>query len=338
MLSHIVAAAAQDTWDAVLVGGGPCGIAVAAAFKAAGLRYAHLEQGGLAHTVERFPRGVRLYSTRQELEISGVPFRPGPDANPKPSPTREDYLAYLAHTVRQQRLRVHTHTLVERLASENGGHVVHTRSRDGRPKTWPTRNVVVASGGYYRPQKLRIPGESEPHVSHYFFEPAGHRNQRVLVVGGGNSAVESATELAANDAQVLLAYRGARLPRSRIKPWLLPRFDALRAAGKLRVHLRTTPVAITDTHVTLQGCDGKEIVSAERVYLLTGYGPDYDLLRQAEVPNHRRTGRPLFNARTLETKIPGIFLAGTLVLRWRGDKASIPNTRDHGEVLCDHLR
>ncbi|MBN1420076.1 MAG: NAD(P)-binding domain-containing protein, partial [Planctomycetes bacterium] len=221
--------------DLVLIGAGPCGLAAAAEFRRAGLRYVHLEAGELAQTVRNFARKVRLFSTRDRLEIGGVPF--GPD--PRESPTREEFLAYLRQVTRTLGLRVRLNTRVVRIRSRAGLHVVEA-TRAGRSiVSVPARNVVVASGGYYAPRRLGIPGEDAPNVSHYVRDFGGHRGKRVLVVGGRNSAVEAAAAFAQRGARVTLAYRGARIPRKMIKPWLLPPFDAARAEGRIAVFLQS---------------------------------------------------------------------------------------------------
>lgn len=322
-------------YDLVLIGAGPCGLAAAAEFRRAGLRYIHLEAGDLAQTVRNYPHKVRLFSTRDRLEIGGIRFGP----RRHESPTREEFLAYLRRVTKELGLRVRLHTPVVQIRSRDGVHLVEAERPGGAMLALSTRNIVVASGGYFSPHLLGIPGEDAPHVSHYVRTFERHRGMRVLIVGGRNSAVEAATAFARCGAHVILAYRGARIPRKRIKPWLLPPFDAARAEGRIAVYLRTVPRAIRGESVDLVRADGEHMrMPADAVYLLTGYGPDYEVLRRAGVPFHARTGRPLFNPRTLETKVPGIFLCGTVVLTWRGGKASIENTKDHGRVILEAMR
>ncbi len=319
----------------VLVGAGPAGIAAAVTFRRAGLRFLHLEGGRLAQTIANFPAGIRLYSSRGELEIDGVPF----DSRPEESPSREAYLQYLQAVCEERQLRVGTHTVALSVTPGDHAHQLRARNRDGSPRVIVTRNIAVASGGYYRPVLLGIPGEMLPHVSHYYAGYQDLRQKRVLVVGGRNSAVEAAVELAEHQADVVLAYRGARLPRSQIKPWLLPRLAEQRRRGHLDIRYRTVPLAIEPGRAALLSRGAhEERLDADRVLLLTGYGPDYALLSRAGVPVHRRTGRPLHHPRTLETHVEGIFLCGTVVLKWQGEKASISNTRNHGEVILDNMR
>jgi thioredoxin reductase (NADPH) len=320
--------------DLILIGAGPCGLAAAADFKQAGLDYVHLETERLAQTIYNFPRKMRLYTKRAGLTVGDVPFGPRPDE----SPSREEYLEYLRLVVRQLELNVQTYTESESIISQSGGHVLQARRRDGTVARYAARNIVVASGGYYTPVLLGIPGEDQPNVSHYFRSDLPVRGKRILIVGGRNSAIEAATILAQKHADVVLAYRGARLSRKNVKPWILPPLDAARKEGRIRVLYRTVPTSIRDHLVELKTTDAAlSKIEVDRVFLLTGYGPDYEFLRRAGIPFHKRNRRPLFNPRTLESRVPGIFLCGTVVLKWNGEKASIENTRDHGRVILENM-
>ncbi len=327
--------------DVVLIGAGPAGLAAAAHLLDASLDLVHLEEGPLAQTIDRYPPGVRLYSPRRDLEFAGVPFGPDPDA----SPTREAYLAYLAQVAAtlDHDLRLHSPATALHLGGDGEPHRVAHTGPHGASGVLRAQNVVVASGGYYRPIRLDIPGEDRDDVSHYYRGAADAAGRRILVCGGRNSAVEAAVELAEAGATVRLVYRGARLPRARLKPWLLPGLDAARRAGTVKVIYRSVPSAIGDRGVALQqtGADGTTRTwtePADLTYLLTGYGPDLDLLRAAGVPVHRRTGRPLFDPDTLQTRTAGVFLCGTVVLKRHGEKATIANTRGHGERIARNLR
>jgi thioredoxin reductase (NADPH) len=321
--------------DVLLVGAGPAGIAAALHFRSAGLDVLQVEDGDLAQTIRNFPTGVALFSTRGDLALPGYPF--GPD--PSQSPTREDYIAYLEQTAREAGLAVATHTKAVSAEAAEGVHHVVLEGPDGTRRRAAAASVVVASGGYFSPNVLGIPGEEEPHVHHHFRRELIEAGGRYLVVGGRNSAVEAAVTIAESDARVILAYRKARLPRAKIKPWLLPRFDAARRAGRIIVRYRTVPREITSEGAALADGDGRARGEpADLVFLLTGYGPDYRLLRNAGVPFHRRTGRPLFTAATLETRTPGVFLCGTVALRVDGEQATIENTRDHALRMLDTIR
>ncbi|MBM4053570.1 MAG: hypothetical protein FJ264_02630 [Planctomycetes bacterium] len=325
----------KTRYDAILIGAGPTGIAAAYEFKNAGIKYLHLESGRLAQTIFNYPKNVHLFSHRCYLQIGNVHF-PG---KPHEAPAREEYLDYLGKVVSQQGLKVQLHSAVVELVPGNLNHCVRYRKKDGTITEVYSQNVIFAGGGYYKPRLLGIPGEDMPHVHHYFRTDLPVKNKKVLVVGGRNSAIEASTTLAGQKAEVLLSYRGSRLPRSKIKPWILTPFDEARKSGFIRIHYRTFLRSIKKKQVILRLDETEDIaIDTDVIFLLTGYGPDYSLLKTASVPFHKRTQRPLFNSKTLETKIPGIFLCGTLILTWKGKKASIENTLEHGKIILSNLR
>ena len=321
--------------DILLVGAGPAGIAAALHFRQAGLRVRHVEEGATAQTIRHFPAGVHLFSTRASLALPGFPF-PG---DPEGSPTREEYLAYLEDSISGAGLEVETATRAVATERVDGLHRVTVSGTDGRQRRIEACNVVVASGGYFAPNILGIPGEDLDSVHHYFRSELIRSGGRFLVVGGRNSAVEAAVNIAEAGADVVIAYRKSRLPRAKIKPWLLPRFDAARRSGRLHVRYRAVPTEIVADGAHLRHEDGTvSLEPADAVFLLTGYGPDYRMLRDSAVRFHRRTRRPLFADETLETKTPGVFLCGTVALSVRGEQATIENTRDHALWMLDSIR
>ena len=295
----------------------------------------HVEEGELAQTIRRFPAGVRLFSTRENLALPGVPFGPDPDS----SPTREEYISYLEESVAAAGLSVEAGTVaVATGATPERYHIDVIASGEAR-RTVEARNVVVASGGYFFPNILGIPGEDQSHVHHYFQNDVVSREGQFLVVGGRNSAVEAAVNIAEAGASATLVYRKSRLPRSKIKPWLLPRLDAQLRAGRIRIRYRSVPRKITPKGVVLYDANGSSSIEpADTVFLLTGYGPDYRLLHELEVRFHKQTARPLFNQATLETRTPGVFVCGTVALQRYREPVTIENSRDHALHMLNSIR
>ena len=327
--------AGRSVQDVLLVGAGPAGLAAAAHFRRAGLDLLHVEEGELAQTIRRFPAGVRLFSTRADLALPGLPF--GPD--PASSPTREEYIAYLEESAAAAGLEVESATTALSVEAREGRYYVELGGADGTRRTVETGSIVVASGGYFFPNILGIPGEDQPHVHHYFRSEIVSSAERMVVVGGRNSAIEAAVNIAEAGAQALLVYRKSRLPRSKIKPWLLPRLDTQIRAGRIRVQYRTVPIEVSPGGVVLRRAEGgSQFQPADALFLLTGYGTDYRILREAGIRFHKRTARPLFNQATLETRSPGIFLCGTVALRVGGKQATIENSHNHALLMMDSIK
>jgi thioredoxin reductase (NADPH) len=321
-------------YDAILVGAGPCGLAAAADFRRAGVEYVHLEQGRLAQSIQRFPKGITLFSPRRLLGFGGMPL-PGNQDEP---PQVEEYLRYLREVTESLQLCVKTHQRIHCVKRTDAGYLLSVSSTNGWSEDYLSRNLVVATGGSCSPVLLGIPGEELAHVSHYFRSDTPARGQSILVVGAGNSAIEACNILASQGASVTLSYRRQRLSRRNIKPWLLPHFHSWVKMGRVRRVYNSIPSRIDSGKAyLLRDSNEIEAIECDRAYLLTGYGPDYSLLKMAEVPFHKRTHRPLFSPQILQTRRPGVFLCGTIVLKWNGEQANIGNTRDHGRIILQHL-
>src|SRR5262249_48233820 len=197
--------------DVLIVGAGPSGLATAIAAKQHGLDYVLVEKGVLVNSIFNFPMHMVFFTTPELLEIGGLPL-----VSPYEKPTRVEALKYYRKVVDAYDLKVSLGervTAVTRDASgPEGPHfVVETQTTRGAERSRLARHVVFAIGYYDHPNLLGVPGEDLPHVHHYYQEPHAHYRQRVVIVGGGNSAAESALELYRAGAHVTLVHRAAEL-------------------------------------------------------------------------------------------------------------------------------
>jgi thioredoxin reductase (NADPH) len=300
----------MHTTDIALIGAGPVGIEIAFALKQAGLDYLHFEAHQIGHTMSWWPAGTRWFSSTDRIAICGVPLQTADQGKA----TREDYLRYLRCVVQQFDLPIRTYEPVTTILRNAGGFLLHTAGREG-PHSVQARRVILATGGTARPRRLGIAGEDLPHVAHQMADPHTYFRQRVLVVGGRNSAVESALRLHQAGAHISLSYRQPELPANSIKYWLYPEIAGLLKSGRITGYFHTTPTRITATQVTLQPAGESRTfdVPADFVLLQVGYVADMSLARMAGVELAEPGDVPRVDPATQQTNIPGLYIAGTAI-------------------------
>jgi thioredoxin reductase (NADPH) len=301
----------MEVHDVAVVGAGPIGIEMAVALKRAGIDYLHLEAGQVGQVMFRWPPMTRWFSSSERISIAGVPIQ----TVAQEKCTREDYLAYLRSVVVQFDLDIHTYERVIEIAPRDDGFGIVTRCMAGETLEYAARRVVLTIGGSARPNRLDVRGEDLPHVSHWLDDPHKYFRRRVLVVGGRNSAVEAALRLYHVGAGVTLSYRGRAIP-DRVKYWLRPEIEYLIDTGRITAHFETVPLMIYPTRVELRPvvAGGSTIgVPADFVLLMTGYTADMTLFRMAGVELAGDREVPRFDPATMETNVPGVFVAGTAV-------------------------
>ena len=317
--------------DLVIVGGGPCGLAAAVSAQRAGLRPLVLEAEAIVSTIMRYPTYVRFFSTAEKLSIGGLPFVIAVE-----KPTRRDALAYYRAVVRHFRIPVRQYERVTALERVEGGFAVHSRTRGGRERRTNTPAVVVATGYFGSPNRLGVPGEDLPHVSHVYREGHEAFDQFAVVVGGGNSAAEAALDLWRSGARVTLVHFGPTFDK-KIKPWVLPDFTNRVKEGAISACWESRVKTIEPDTVVVATGDGERRIPATFVYIMTGFAPNTDLLRDIGVPIDAASGIPHHDPTTLETAVPGVFIAGVVVAGFDANKVFIENGRYHGERIVARL-
>jgi thioredoxin reductase (NADPH) len=216
---------------------------------------------------------------------------------------------------------------------------------------YESRKLIVATGYYDLPNRLGVPGEDLPHVSHYYTEPHPFWRQDVVVIGGKNSAAEAALDLYRSGARVTLVHRRAELG-STIKYWVRPDIENRIKAGQITALFNTQVVRIEPdaVHVvgpasgeSLQQNELSPIKKVERalpavhVFALTGYHPDFDFLRQLGVKLDTQTNKPALDPQTLESNVPGLYLAGVVIGGNHTSEIFIENGRFHGKQIIAAL-
>ena len=302
------------TYDVAIIGAGPIGLELAACLKRAGADYIHFDSQQIGYTLTWWPRNTSFFSTTERLAIAGVPIQ----NNHQQRITGEEYLAYLRGVVEQFDLKINSYEPVAALLATAEGYAITTRRLTGEQR-YHSRRIVLAVGDMHWPNRLGIPGEDLPHVAHYFRDPHDYFRRRLLIVGGKNSAAEAALRCWRAGARVTVSYRRARFDQQRVKHWLLPDIEAQIAAGTIGFLPETTPVEITPAHVVLMPTpDGRLNGGApirhetDFVLLNTGFRGDQSLLEMAGVELRGENRVPVFDPATMETNVPGVYLAGTV--------------------------
>ena len=322
--------------DLAVVGAGPCGLAVGVAAKRAHLGCSLFDRGPVVASLMRYPLYMTFFSSPDKLEI-GVPFITAAD-----KPTRREALAYYRRVAEHFELDVrqyHEVVLVKSAGAGAGFELVARHPGMPEPETLRTRHVVYATGYFESPNLLGVPGEGLPHVFHYFVEPHPFWQQRVVVVGGGNSAVEAALELTRVGARVTLVHFLGDFDRG-VKPWVLPDIVNRVKEGRVAARWCSRVVEITRSHVRVRRePDGDiELIPADFVLALTGYRADLTLLRSIGVAVDETSGIPRHDPATMETNVPGVYIAGVLASGFDANKIFIENGREHGGRICDHIK
>ncbi len=317
--------------DVIIVGAGPSGLATAIAAKHFGLDYVVLEQGSLVDAIARFPINMVFFTTPELLEIGGIPL-----TSPYDKPTRAEALQYYRKVVDTFQLQV---SLFEQVLSieqpESPGEpfTVESRTSRGVTRVRQARNVVLAMGYYTQPNMLNIPGEDLPHVTHFYKEAHAYYRQRVVIVGGKNSAAEAALEIHRSGGHVTMVHRGAAFGDS-IKYWVKPDIENRVKEGSIAAHFNATVTEIRPSDVVL---DTGLTLPAEAVLLLTGYRADPEFMRRIGVTINPETLEPKYSADTYETNVPGLFVAGGQVAGKKTGTVFIENGRFHGEEIAKTL-
>jgi thioredoxin reductase (NADPH) len=308
--------------DVIVVGAGPIGLELAVALKREGIEYVHVEAKQIGYTISWFPPQTRFFSSNERIAIAGVPLQTADQSKA----SREEYLAYLRSVVEQFDLEVQTYTRVIGIQKNHGGFAVTVQAA-GRKRHLKARRIVLCTGGTDHPRRLSIPGEDLPHVSSYFQDAHKYFRKRLLVVGGKNSAIETALRCHHAGANVTLSYRRAQLDTKSIKYWLLPEINGLIADGRITGLFDTIPTEITPTDVALAPpgvaeSDGEGNpravpnplrAAADFVVLQIGFEQDTTLFEMAGLALNGECRAPVYSDRTMESSVPGIYVAGTAV-------------------------
>jgi thioredoxin reductase (NADPH) len=318
--------------DVLVIGAGPTGLACAIEAQKAGFKAVVIDKGCLVNSLYNYPANMTFFTTPELLEIGDLPFT---TAHQKP--TREEALEYYRKVAEHYRLPVAQYQWVKTVNGRDGDFHVTTSDRLGRVFDYQTRKLVVATGYYDMANLLGIAGEELPKVFHYYKEPHPFFDLDVLVIGGKNSAAISALDLWRHGARVTMVHRGPTL-HAHVKYWILPDIENRIKAGEIKAYFSSTVQEIAADAVIVRTPGGLVSVKNDFVFALTGYHPDYDFLRSMGIELSADQCRPVCDPETLESNVPGIYVAGVIVAGSRTNEIFIENGRFHGQQIARDLK
>lgn len=320
----------MEIWDTLIIGAGPTGLACGIEAQRAGLRFLILEKGALVETIRRFPTTMVFFSTAEHLELGGIPF---PTTHPRP--TRAEALQYYRRVSEYFRLPIRLYTPV--LSARREGELFTVTTAQG--ETMQSRTVIVATGYFDQPNPLDVLGEDLPHVTHYYTEPYGYVHARVAIIGGRNSAVETALELYRHGATVFLIHRREWIGES-VKYWLKPDIENRIRRGEIRAFFQTVVEEIQPGRLLLRELPTEHRTTLEVDFVIahTGYRPNAPFLESMGIELQRPSLIPVYNAETFETTVPGLYVAGSVVCGCETWNVFIENGRAHALPIIADIR
>jgi thioredoxin reductase (NADPH) len=316
------------TYDVIIVGGGPIGMACAIEAQQNDLSYVILEKGALVNSLFNYPLYMTFFSTAEKLEIGNVPF-----SCIAPKPGRQEALEYYRNIQKHFNLHI---KLSERVISvskqESGVFLVHSE------KAWyNARNVVMATGFYDIPVNMEVPGENLPHVRHYYKEAHEYAFRKVVVVGANNSSVDAALECWHKGAEVTMIIRKSEI-NDRVKYWIKPDIENRIAEGSIKAYFYSEVTEIRENDLDIFTPDGYVTLKADYVLALTGYRPDIDFLKASGINvSDNLACAPDYNTETMETNVPGLYLAGVVCGGMETHKWFIENSRVHAGLIVTDI-
>ena len=315
--------------DLLVIGAGPCGLAVGVAARDAGLDCILLDRRTVVSTIERYPLGMTFFSTPEKIEIGEVPFIPSGE-----KPTRRDGLLYYRRVAEHFRLDARPGEEVTGVTRDPDGRFLVEVRRRHDSLSYLAGAVVFATGYYDWPNPLGVPGEDLPHVAHYFTEGHRHWHQDVVIIGAGNSAVDAALECWRAGARVALVHFLEGFDKV-VKPWVLPDITNRVKEGSIQAWWRHRVLQITPEVVEVEAVDTGRVsaLPADSVLAMTGYHADTTLLERLGVPVDRKSGVPAHDEATMMTPLTGCYLAGVIASGKDANRLFIENARGHGALI-----
>ena len=312
--------------DILIIGAGPIGLACGIEAKRAGLSYLIVEKGCLVNSLYYYPLNMTFFSTSDRLEIGQIPF-----TSIQAKPNRPEALEYYRRVTDAEKLNIRLFEEVTHIEPQVDNYYIVSTNK----KQYTCRHVIVAIGFYDVPNLLNVPGEDLPKVRHYYFDPHFYYKQKVLVIGANNSAADVALETWRKGAEVTLVVREPSL--GRIKYWTKPDLENRLAEGSITGYFDSRITAIRENEVDILTATGSVTIANDYVMAMTGYQPNFSFLEKVGIQLADERKHPVYNPETMETNLPGVYLAGVICGGLDTHIWFIENSRIHAEKIVRHI-
>ncbi|RPD42473.1 YpdA family putative bacillithiol disulfide reductase [Chitinophaga barathri] len=311
----------------IIIGGGPIGLACALAAQRQGLDYLILEKGCLVNSLYRYPLNMTFFSTSERLEIGGIPF-----VSNNAKPTRPEALEYYRRVALSKEVKIHLFEKAESIKANGEGYTVVTNKN-----SYSAKNIIIATGFYDIPNLLNIPGENLPKVTHYYKDPHFYATQKVIVIGANNSAVDAALETYRKGADVTMVIREGEIGK-RVKYWVKPDIENRVKECSIKAYFHSVLTNIHETEADILTPEGVVTIPNDFVIAATGYQPDFSFLERTGITLSEDAVRsPAYNPETMETNLPGVYLAGVVCGGMNTHIWFIENSREHADRIIGHI-
>jgi thioredoxin reductase (NADPH) len=317
----------ENSYDLIVIGGGPIGLACGIEAKKAKLKYLILEKGALVNSLYNYPVNMKFFSTSERLEIGDVPF-----VSNNPKPTRSEALEYYRRIVTSFDLKIHLFEKVTEVKKAGKTFKIKTSKTE-----YKSANIVISTGFYDIPYLLNVKGEDLPKVKHYYDDPHYYAFQNVVVVGAANSAIDAALETWRKGANVTMVIRGEKIS-DRVKYWVKPDIDNRIKEGSIKAYFNSEIKEIREKEVDIKTSEGILTIPNDWVLSMTGYQPNLQFLRDAGIKiSDDDVCRPDYNEQSYETNVKGIYLAGVICGGMNTHRLFIENSREHAVKIMEDI-
>ena len=315
------------TYQVIIIGAGPIGIACALECEKRNWNYTVLEKGALTNSLFNYPKNMTFFSTSEKIEIDAIPF-----ISNNPKPNRDEALEYYRRVATSNRLNIQLYEEVTAIHKNDDQFIVTSSKAE-----YTCDKVIIASGFYDIPKLLKVSGEHLPKVTHYYNEAHPYAMQNVVVVGASNSAVDAALEIWSKGGRVTMVIRGSEIG-DRVKYWVRPDIINRIAEGSITAHYNSEITEITTKDITIATSTGEITFANDFVVALTGYQPNFKFLTDSGINlSNDNACLPEYAPDTMETNISGLYLAGVICGGMETHKWFIENSRIHAKLIADHI-